>query len=100
MLGLMRRVVAMLLAGGMVLGLGACGGDDGPDALTEDGLARILRDDYDIPAEQADCVAGQAFARLTSDELAMLQERESDDEVSVELQRKLRAAVTPCAGAG
>lgn len=105
MLGLVSgRLTTGGLAVALVLvvgGVGACGDDgDGAEDLTEAQLAEILRDEYEVPAEQADCVAGQAFARLTSDELALLQERDDEDEVPVELQRKLRAAVTPCAGAG
>ena len=97
----MRRaaLVVAALVGVAVLTLGCSSGSDAPE-LTEASLAKVLRDDYDIPPGQADCVARQAFARLSSDELDELQERKKGDEVPLELQRKLRDAVIPCAGAG
>jgi len=90
-------VVAVLVVGGLVL---ANRGDDDGSPTTESDLARILRDDRDLTREVADCVAGQAFDRLSEDELTELRERGPDDELAPELRRKLEAAVAPCASAG
>ena len=83
---------------GLVLGLvvAGCGGGDDPEA----DLAESLREDFDMPAEQADCVAAQAYERLTEDEIALLEEREGDEELEPELRSKLEAVVAPCASAG
>lgn len=86
------------VAVGIVLGLAlaGCSGDGDPEA----DLAEALREDFDMPAEQADCVAAQAFERLTEDEIELLRERDDDDELEPELRSKLEAAVAPCASAG
>ncbi|HEV7722542.1 MAG TPA: hypothetical protein VGO60_14720 [Iamia sp.] len=90
-------VLAVLVVGGLVLA--SRGGEDtGP--TTEADLARILREDRDLTREVADCMAGQAFDRLSEDELDELREREADDELAPELRRKLEATVAPCASAG
>jgi hypothetical protein len=92
--------LAAALVGVLALALGACGGDDGGPPTTEADLARILRDERDLPAEQAECIAAEAYDRLTEDELEVLRERDEDDDLDPALERKLQAAVAPCASAG
>lgn len=98
----MRRVAALaavVLAATMAFG--ACGDDGGGDPpTTEADLARILRDARDLPQEQAECIAAEAYDRLSEEELEALRERGDDDDLDPALERKLRAAVAPCASAG
>ena len=89
----MRRVAVGLVLG---LALVGCGGEGDPEA----DLATSLREDFDMPAEQADCVAAQAYDRLRDDEIERLRERDGDEELEPELRAKLEAAVAPCASAG
>lgn len=93
-----RPLVALAVVGTLVVGSGlaGCGGDGDPEA----DLADRLEQDFDLPAEQADCVAAQAYDRLTDEELDLLRDREADDDLAPDLRRKLEAAVAPCASAG
>ena len=90
----------------VALALAACGGDDGGagdgggEVTTRAELAEVLQDRADLPAEQADCVAGQVFDRLSEDEIATLRRHEDGDDLPAELERKLRTALTPCASVG
>lgn len=92
-----RALAAVLVAGCLLTG---CGGDDGGSPTTEADLARILQEEREVPRDQADCMAAEAYDRLTEDELEHLRQRDEDDELDAELRRKLEAAVAPCASAG
>ena len=96
------RLGAVVLVVG--LALAACGGDagkaDGGEVTTRAELATVLEDRADLPAEQADCVAGQVFDRLSEDEIATLRRHEDGDDLPAGLERKLRTALTPCASVG
>ncbi len=96
----MRRpvapVVAALVTVGL-LGLGACGGDDRSD---EDRLADRLEAEFDLSAEQAGCVAREVYGRFTADEVEAIGEAGAATDLPEDLLRRLRAVLTPCAGAG
>ncbi|WCO68657.1 hypothetical protein PO878_07935 [Iamia majanohamensis] len=87
--------LVLLLVGAVA----ACGGDDGPDASPA-ALARTLEQDYDLSSEQADCVAGRVFDSLSDDEVAALRDRDEDDALPADVERRLRAALVPCASVG
>lgn len=83
-------VVALAVAGG------CSGGDDGGAPDSEEELARALEETQGMSPERAECVAAQAYARLTEDERASLAGQSADD-LSPELRATLRTALTPCA---
>lgn len=94
-----RGVAAgVLVVGGLgLVGLGACGGDDGSD---EERLADRLEEEFEVPGAVADCVAREVYARFSEDEIATLSEAGSADDLPEDLLRRVRAVLTPCAGAG
>ena len=91
----MRALLGAVVVGALLLG--GCGGDDDGDAPSSEAeLATALEDQQGMSPERAECVAAQAYARLSDDELASLA-GQSADELSDELRSKLRTALTPCA---
>lgn len=99
----MRAKVVALLVGVavavvlIVVSTRGGGGGDGAPSSPED-LARVLQREYDYPEDRAGCVADQVFARLSDEEVTEVQELLARDaELPADLQRKLRAAVVPCA---
>ncbi len=93
-------VVAALLAVALLVGAAGCGGGDGGPGSSPDALSRTLQDDFDLSSEQADCVAGRVFDGLSDDEVASLQDRAEDEALPADLERRLRAALVPCASVG
>lgn len=93
----MRRALAVVAVVVAVVGvlLAGCGGEDEQDQLVD-----TLRSDFDMDAEQAECVADQLFERFRDDEIEELREAGSSDDLSEEQLADLRAALTPCASAG
>lgn len=94
----MRRSAAPVLALlAALVGAGAavpaCGGASEREQLVDE-----LETDFDMGAEQADCVADQLYERFSEDEIATLREADGREDVPEELLDALRAALTPCAG--
>lgn len=97
----LTRVALLLVVLALPPAVGGCGGDDG---LSEGDLAGRLEDEAGLSREQADCVAGEVFQRLSSDELdeveALVSESGDTAEVPQRVRDRLEEAITACRDVG
>ncbi|HEX7134439.1 MAG TPA: hypothetical protein VF228_17835 [Iamia sp.] len=87
-----RALVALALVAGVLAG---CGG-----ASEQEQLVDQLESDFDMGAEQAECVADQLYERFSAEEIDALREVDDRDDLTDDQLADLRAALTPCASAG